>query len=370
MLHPSLEERGGVVSFCQILMKTIDPSFQMDDFTIGNRPGNRNQIRRMSFFLNDVLNLKRRLMRRDRYDVIHLNPSFKIFALIRDSFYLLLIDRFSPGKAIVIFHGWDENLTKSIIQISFLRKCFQRIYKKASFILVLSSPFKRQLVEIGIPPDKVGIITTMYEGWELPARPPKKRTDDKTRILFMARLVKAKGVYTAAEVGRILVEKGYKRFKFMIAGDGPELERIKKYIKKNALEDYIEALGYITGEKKREILEESDIFLFPSQSEGCPVVILEAIGAGLAVVSTPVGAIPEIVENEINGLIIGGNDPRAFFEAIKKLIENKELLKKMQQLNKEKAEALYEAKIVTRKIESHYRLIMGQKKNASFPTPG
>jgi glycosyltransferase involved in cell wall biosynthesis len=369
MTFPSLKDKGGVVSFCKLLTQNLTSSFNIDHLTIGNRPWNKSFIKQYYYFLHDSLYLKRKL-RMNTYGLVQLNPSLYIYALLRDAFYLSTVNKFHRGKTVVMFHGWNKELAEKIINSFLLRKLFQKIYGKAHLILVLCSKFKEQLVIMGIHPEKVRVITTMYEGSQSMAQIQEGKATEKIKILFMSRLIKSKGVDIVAEVGRLLVEKGHRNFKLLIAGDGPELEGIKKYIKQNALDDYVETLGYISGEKKGEVLKESDIFLFPSHSEGCPVAVLEAIGAGLAVVSTPVGAIPEIIQNEVNGYIIRGQNPQEFFEAVKKLIEDRELLKKMQRLNKEKAEEHYEAKVVTKKIELLYLSLMREKEGSTTPAQG
>jgi len=67
-----------------------------------------------------------------------------------------------------------------------------------------------------------------------------------------------------------------------------------------------------------------------------------------------VAAIPDIIENGLNGFIIGSKDPKEFFTAVVKLMEDRELLTKIKDRNKKKAATKYEAKIITRKIELMY----------------
>ena len=87
LLSPSFEDRGGVASFCRILMKHASPEFEIDHLEIGNRPGNRNPVRRLSFLLGDAARLRRSL-KSNSYDLVHINPSMEILSLLRDSFYL------------------------------------------------------------------------------------------------------------------------------------------------------------------------------------------------------------------------------------------------------------------------------------------
>jgi len=362
MLFPSLEDKGGVTVFCRSLSKNLEGAFKIEHFQIGNRPGNRSLIKRVFYFCRDLFNLKKTL-HRNRYDVVHLNPSLRVLSLLRDSLFLSMINKGENNlpKTLVMFHGWSRELAERIHKNFFYRKIFLKIYEKASLILVLSRDFKKQLEKIGLPKDRIMITTTMYEKEKTDQKIQEKGKEGKTNILFMARLEKAKGVHIAAEVSKLLVEDGRMNFKFFFAGDGSESLWLRRYAKKYMLNRHIEILGYLRGKRKQEVLGESDIFLLPSSSEGCPVAVLEAMGGGLAVISTPVGAIPDVVENNINGLIVESLDPKDFYAAVKILLDDKQFLREMQLANIRKAETLYEAKVVTKKFQLLYQSLMASK---------
>jgi len=226
---------------------------------------------------------------------------------------------------------------------------------------VLCGAFREQLIQLGLDPEKIKISTTMYERDEDSRKlsdlePAQKR---KVRILCMSRFLKEKGIFISAEVGRLLAVSGRRDFEMVLAGDGEEASRLRHYILGHGLERYISTPGFITGVMKRQHLAESDIFLFPTfYNEGCPVVILEAMGAGQAIVSTPVGAIPEIVKENENGFLVSSRDPRDFYEAIDRLFEDRDLLRRIQKANREKARANFEAGVVTKNLESAYRSIL------------
>jgi len=267
-MFPSWKDKGGVSSFCRILMDNLSSSFDAEHLQIANRPGNHNPIRKISFFLQDIFSI-RKTLRKNKYDVVHLNPSFKILSLLRDSFYLEFIYRFYCKNILVMFHGWDSELAKKVENKSCYKKVFKNIYKKAAILLVLCNQFKQQLVNIGIPPQKIKIITTMYQKNLAFPKVENDGIQKKIVIFFMSRLVRSKGAHITAETGRLLIENGYKDFSMIIAGDGPELEGIQRYIEKNRLGEYITAPGYITGEKKHEVLSRSDIFLYPTDKYTC-----------------------------------------------------------------------------------------------------
>lgn len=93
-------------------------------------------------------------------------------------------------------------------------------------------------------------------------------------------------------------------------------------------------LGFIAGEKKQEILNSVDVFTLPSYTEGFSMAVLEAMNAGLPVVVTPVGALPEVVVHKQNGLITDIGSPENLYASIKLLIENNDLRNKISNNNK------------------------------------
>jgi len=358
LLFPSLEDRGGVVIFCKNILGHVSKKFSYEHFVTGNIIGNRSFIRRIIEFLRNYFLLKKKL-KKNSYDIIHLNPSFAIFALIRDTVYLkTAISRGMAGKAVVFFHGWDPNLAKKISHSLILKSIFKKIYQKAGVIFVLSRLFQQQFIELGVNPDRIRISTTFFEAMGHTEKVLVK-SSKKVSILYMSRLVKNKGALIAAEVGKLLARSDMLDFILTIAGDGPEFKTLRKYINNNNLTNYIMTPGFVTGRKKNELLLESDIFLFPTfYNEGCPIVVLEAMGAGAAVVSTPAGAIPDIIINGVNGYVLNSRSAGQFYKAIRRLIDDRNLLTRMQSNNRKKAEEKYTFASVIKNIEVEYEKIL------------
>ena len=120
----------------------------------------------------------------------------------------------------------------------------------------------------------------------------------------IANLYKTKGLEYLIEALRLInKEPGTKsKAKMIIVGEGPEREKLESRIKNYELEDKIILAGSIPEACK--YLPAFDIFVLPSVKEGFPYALLEAMAAGLPIIATDVGAIPEILENKKTGLII------------------------------------------------------------------
>ena len=116
------------------------------------------------------------------------------------------------------------------------------------------------------------------------------------------------------------------------------------------IQDKVSFPGYLVGNEKVENLLASDVFVFPSFSEGCPVALLEAMGAGLPVITTPVGGIPDIFIDGKNGVLLKSVEPEDIAEAIERLLSNEELCRVTGEHNRREAWEKYEARIVCKKI--------------------
>lgn len=352
--------KGGVADFCDLLMKYLGSDFYVDNLRIGRRQDTGAGLSRLPHFLGDMGRFTAKLMR-GNYDLVHLNASFKIFSLLRDSVYTVVADRLFNKKALILFHGWDSALSERILRSIFLGVLFRIVYKRDNIRLgVLSAFHKEQLVKMGITSDRIHVMTTMYEGGAgQEGNLIAGREHNRINLLFISRLLRSKGVYIAVEVAERMAKDGRNDFLLTILGDGPEYEGVEAFIRSRKLGNVVKLKGYLTGQEKQRVLDQSDIFLFPTYyGEGCPIVLLEAMGAGLAVVSTPVAAIPEIVQDGENGFLIASRDLEDFSRAVVRLLEDKDLRERIQRANREKALRNYEARTVTKNFESLYSFLI------------
>jgi glycosyltransferase involved in cell wall biosynthesis len=125
----------------------------------------------------------------------------------------------------------------------------------------------------------------------------------------------------------------------VIGGDGGtgELNRLRNLAERLNITEQCQFLGPVYGEEKKQIFMNSDIFLLPSYAEGQPVTILEAMAAGLPIIASNVGAIPDVVQDGKNGLIIEPGDIPALTRAIDQLVGDASLRHQMGRLSRQQA---------------------------------
>ncbi len=140
-------------------------------------------------------------------------------------------------------------------------------------------------------------------------------------IITIANLYKTKGIEYLIDAAAVLKKEGVEP-SFIIIGSGPERENLELRIKNYGLQNF-----YLIGSlpDAARYLKAFDLFVLPSVKEGLPYALLEAIQAGVPIIATNVGAIPEMLENETSGLLVPPADSRAIVNALKKFIDNQEL---------------------------------------------
>ncbi|MBQ9465677.1 MAG: glycosyltransferase family 4 protein [Muribaculaceae bacterium] len=158
------------------------------------------------------------------------------------------------------------------------------------------------------------------------AKPTLKESenDGLIHILFLGFIRIEKGVFELLEATTLIKDKLAGKAQIHICGVGCEekMAMLKAMISDLDIDEVVKYEGWVDGNKKIALLNQCQIYVLPSHVEGLPVSILEAMSYGLAIVATPVGAIPEIVKNEENGYLVAVKDVCALSNAILTLVED------------------------------------------------
>jgi glycosyltransferase involved in cell wall biosynthesis len=147
--------------------------------------------------------------------------------------------------------------------------------------------------------------------------------DRPPRLLYLGWLEKEKGVGELLEACRLLAP-AYE-FRLSVVGEGHYSSTARETVRSNGLSDRVAFAGWLDEPAVREALASHDILVLPSWSEGLPNVMIEAMSAGLAVVTTRVGSIPDYVTHGEHALLVEPRDSRALAGAVARLIADPEL---------------------------------------------
>lgn len=164
----------------------------------------------------------------------------------------------------------------------------------------------------------------------------------KTEVLFLSNLIESKGVYVLLEACKALQKKSLNFHCTFVGGIGDITEQqFLDKVKQSGLENFVTYAGKKYGSEKEEEFEKADIFVHPSFNDCFPLVLLEAMQHSLPVVSTFEGAIPELVEDGINGFLVQQKDANALAEKLEILVNNPELRMQMGKAGRARYETRY-----------------------------
>ncbi|MHB1587184.1 MAG: glycosyltransferase family 4 protein [Acidiferrobacteraceae bacterium] len=232
----------------------------------------------------------------------------------------LLVNVFVPayltGSANLVF---TEHSTYVMARRGWMRRAIRFVVCFVSQMTCVSSSILDYFNRLGVPEGKMAVV---YNGVDTNRfHPPAQRHSSavEVRVVAVGRMVEEKDYPTLFAALAILKVRGY-RFRAQIVGDGPLAQELALQHEHLGLASHVQLLGRRA--EIPEILRRSDIYVLSSKSEGMPIALLEAMATGLAIAATSVEAVPEVIVDNVNGLLVPKGDERALADAIARLIDD------------------------------------------------
>jgi glycosyltransferase involved in cell wall biosynthesis len=172
----------------------------------------------------------------------------------------------------------------------------------------------------------------------------------RPRVVYVGRLVPQKGVYALVEAASRLRTPAAD---VVFVGDGPGRPRLERLIRTLGVEERVHITGFIPHEQVPAVLASADLLVLPSVYEELGTVLVEALQAGLPVVATRVGGIPEVVEDGVTGLLVPAQDPAALAEAIDRALRDRAMAGRFRSAAAERAPS-YDLKRVAAQMHELY----------------
>lgn len=153
-------------------------------------------------------------------------------------------------------------------------------------------------------------------------------TDGERMVLAIGRLSSEKAhIDLLSAFSHLQKTKTELKTRLVIVGDGPERKRLEAAARSYGISERLHFAGQISNVKP--YYAAADVFALPSHSEGSPYVLLEAMSAGLTIVATSVGGVPEMVEDQESALLVPPRDPQAMAEAISSVLADARLARRL-----------------------------------------
>jgi len=259
---------------------------------------------------------------RRKPDFVHVHASSRL-SFYRESLYIIYTALVWNRHVVIHIHGSDFD--------AFLEECgsarswyIQWVLNLCAEVIVLSS-YWEDVLQREAAITHTTVLPNPIDAETFP-------TGDGTggpHIIYISNLIERKGVEEFVEAIRQLQQQNGPSFKVSIAGDGPEADRMRGLAR---TDNSIEYYGYVDEKRKRELLTAGSIYVLPTYAEGLPIALLEGMAGGNAIVSTTVGAIPEVIGTE-NGILIPPVDVDELVAALETLRTDEDLRRTMARNN-------------------------------------
>jgi glycosyltransferase involved in cell wall biosynthesis len=259
----------------------------------------------MMSYIYTALPTALKMARENSYDIIHTHFIFP------DGILAWLVSRFTRIPYVITTHGSDVpgyNPDRFIMLHKLLRPLWKTIIRSCSQVICLSQ-FLEDLLKNAMPEANTVIIPNGFHSGRF--RSGRLKSD---RILIVTRMFKRKGVqYFLKAIDGLALDH-----EIHIVGDGPYLNDLKQQVK--SISTRIQFHGFIENDSEqfRELMETSEIFVFPSESDNFPIVLLEAMDAGMAIITTRNTGCEEVVGS--TALLIKPGDVSGLRNALLKYI--------------------------------------------------
>ena len=249
--------------------------------------------------------------------VFYYTPNFYGKAFYRD-IILMLIIRLTKQKHIFHLHGklkQDRPLSKTKLAI------IRFVFKNAEIIFVGKHLANTEGPLITQDKSKTHVLHNTCQT----VRYAKKSQTKTVRLLFLSTLMPSKGIYVLLNTIASLNKKRGLDFHLDVVGstmNQQEQENLLKAIDQLGISRCLTLHGPIYGKAKKALFEQADIFVHPTLNDSFGIVILEAMQAGLAIVATKEGTIPEIITDQQNGFLVEKQNSTALAKALAQLIKS------------------------------------------------
>ena len=283
----------------------------------------------------------RRLIREERFDLVH--------AHIYASAAAAAIATLGIGVPLVVTEH-----TEALWQGRRERWTSREVYRRAEHIIAVSSAIRRRQIERdAVPPERVTVIPNAVI--PAPDTPPSTLPDgwpERPLVGVVARLQPEKGVENFLKAAA-RVCASFPEARFLIVGDGPLREELLGLAEHLGVRERVSFLGYRAD--ARPLIGLLDVLVVPSLTEGAPLIVLEAMAAGIPVVASAVGGIPDQIRHDKEGLLVPAGDTAALGDALLELLQDPARARSLGEAGRLRADSEFSHATMVRRIEDVYR---------------
>lgn len=279
------------------------------------------------------------------YDIVHIHIATPQSAKRKQLFFYPA--KWMKKKTIFHFHPSNE---KFLFEPN-NQKLYYRLFSQADLILVLSEQWRKWLKEALNISNHVEVLFNPC--------PIVNRTEDlrERNILFAGTIIPRKG-YADLIKAFSLIASQHPDWKIIFAGNG-EIEKAKKLAIECGISNQTIFLGWVNGRAKDLAFQKASIYCLASNGEGFPMGVLDAWAYGIPCIVTPVGGIPDIIKDGVNGLIYPIEDYHKLADKLNTLISNDQLRREIVKQSDKYVNQEFKTEHICQKLSNIYNSLSG-----------
>ncbi len=290
-----------------------------------------------------------------RWALVHLHTS-SYMSFWEKCLYLNVAKLFNKK---VVLHVHGSSFDRFIYESNQVSKKLILFHLRRFDCVVTLSPSWYRFFNQFLPKEKLAIVengidVTFYATGE-------EQKSLIPTVLFIGEVCQRKGIYDLIP-SMVSVRQRQPNIHCVVIGPG-EIEKARRMADSLGLTDCFQFCGPLHGEEKRAWMKNAWFLVLPSYAEVLPLVILEAFAAGLPVIATKVGGIPDLIQVDENGLLLEPGDQNALSEAILMLSGEEALRRHMAECNQKLAFERYDINVCAEKIDAIYRQLLSSSKS-------
>jgi glycosyltransferase involved in cell wall biosynthesis len=354
MVGPGQGLMGGISALvdtlCPFLQRRVDLSYLATVHRRETKESGRISMKNSVSALSQYARFLWAVLRKHP-QIIHLHTSQGV-GWLKDTFFIV-VAKMLGCRIILHMHGGDfDHIYGRSPRV--IQKYTRKIMKQVDSLIAVSGEWKNRLKHIF--PDIHILCLKNCINVDAISPAHASRSTNGVKALFLGLVGTSKGAFDLLEALSLL-KSSHTSIHLTFAGPEEregDLLRAEKKVKELALERVCRVVGPVYGAEKSELLSESGLFVLPSYKECLPMAILEAMAAGMPVVATPVGGIPEVVREGVNGFLIAAGDVLALAEKLALLAGNPDLREAMGRRSREFAEQELDVKSYIKRLVELY----------------
>lgn len=299
------------------------------------------------------------LCRHGRVDLVHVHSSWN-GSFARKGAAVALARRHRVPVVLQLHgSGWERGLRRRGLAGAVARRAARHAARHADAVVAATPAWADEVGRL-LRLDRVDAVPNLVTA----PPPPAAGNGRPETVVCLGRLTREKGALDLVEAFAGVRER-HPQARLVLAGEGRDAAAVREAVAAHGLEPAVELPGWVDRDRKRALLASASCLVLPSHAEGLPLALLEGLLAGVPVVATRVGGIPEAVRDGEEALLVPAHDTGALSRAVNRVLDSPDLAARLARAGRGRALAELGPERVTGRLAAIYERVLAGSRSAT-----